>query len=379
MESYPLLSSLALALALGYFFAALYMLSYPSPDKVKKENPSLSVAVLVAMRNEERTIAHCLEALEKQDYPTHLYNVYVIDDQSTDRSVDIASAFVQRSPHFHLIKVRAEKDGLRGKMNALAQAMEAVEADIILITDADCIVPSSWISTHCAYFDRNTGMVGALTLLEPPDFISTPHYSGNFFAKLQALDWIYLQSVAAASSNASKPITILGNNFGFRKKAYDETGGFKALGFSPTEDFVLMRAIERLGNWEIKHTLDKDNTIFSYPADGLAEFFRQRLRWVIGGRQARPWGYFIMGLAFLTYLFIILILAFAQYNLLSAGAIGLVLGIDYLIIKQQTRKTGLNRLLTLFFPYEIFHFAYTLFFGLIAFLPLKIKWKGREF
>ena len=378
MDSLPLLTSLTFALALGYFFAALYMLSFPPPRRIKNVDSSLSVAVLVAMRNEEQTIAACLKALEKQDYPSHLYNVYIIDDQSDDRSSDIASAVVRRNSHFHLIKIREEKGGLRGKMNALAQALDKISAEIVLITDADCIVPVSWISTHCSYFEEDTGMVGALTVLEPPQHISVNDYASTFFKRLQTLDWIYLQSVAAASSNSGKPITILGNNFGFRKSAYDETGGFTALGFSPTEDFVLMRAIERLERWKIKHTLDRDNAIFSYPVDGPGAFFRQRLRWIIGGRKARPWAYFIMGLAFFTYLFIILVLAAAQFNLLSAGAIGLVLGIDYLIIKQQTRKTGLNRLLVLFFPYEIFHFAYTLFFGLIAFLPLKVKWKGRK-
>lgn len=377
METFPLLSSLAFALALGYFFTALYMLSFPAAQKSGKSG-RLSVAVLVSVRNEEKYIADCLKALENQDYPQHLYNIYVIDDQSDDRSAEIISAFVVKNPHFHLIKIREEKDGLRGKMNALAQALVTVDEDIILITDADCIVPGSWIRTHCAYFDDATGMVGALTLLEPPDFITARQHRRTFFGRLQALDWIYLQAVAAASSNAGKPITILGNNFAFRNEAYIAVGGFKALGFSPTEDFALMQAMERQGRWKIKHVLDRGNTIFSHPVDGPGAFIRQRMRWVIGGRRARLWGYFIMGLAFITYFFIILVIVADQFNLISAGAIGLVLGIDYLIIKQQTRKTGLNRLLTWFLPYEIFHFAYTLFFGLIAFLPLKIRWKGRR-
>ena len=376
METFPLLTSLAFALALGYFFTALYMLSFPPAQKSGKSG-RLSVAVLVAVRNEEKYIADCLKALENQDYPQHLYNVYVIDDRSDDRSPEIISAFVRKNRHFHLIKIREEKDGLRSKMNALAKALETADEEIILITDADCVVPDSWIHTHCAYFGEDTGMVGGLTLLEPPHFISAPQHRSAFFGRIQALDWIYLQAVAAASSNAGKPITILGNNFGFRKRAYDEVGGFKALGFSPTEDFVLMRAIERQGRWKIKHTLDKGNTIFSYPVDGLGAFFRQRMRWVIGGRSARLWGYFIMALAFFTYLFILLAVAAGQFNLPSAAAIGLVSGLDYLIIKQQTRKTGLNRLLPLFPVYELFHFAYTVFFGLSAFLPLRITWKGR--
>ena len=377
MESIPLLTSLCLALALGYFFAALYMLSFPRPRQTPNGGDK-RVAVLVAMRNEERTIAACLKALEGQDYPSALYDVYIIDDQSTDRSADIALAFVQHNRNFHLLKIREEKYGLHGKMNALSQALETVQSEIILITDADCIVPAGWIRAHCAYFGSDTGMVGALTLLEPPDNLRPPEYHSGFFARLQALDWIYLQSVAAASSNAGKPITILGNNFGFRKQAYDDVGGFKALGFSPTEDFVLMRAIEQTGRWKIKHTMDKESAIFSYPVRRLKGFFSQRLRWIIGGRKARPWGYFIMGLAVAAYLAIILTLVKGQFNVFSAGAIGLVLGIDYLIIKQQTRKTGLNHLLVWFLPYEIFHFAYTLFFALIAFLPLKIRWKGRK-
>jgi len=377
MNELTVLSSLMLALGLGYFFTAMYLLSHPGPQKPPSQTLP-GVAVLIAMRNEETYIANCLQSLETQDYPAHLYDVLLIDDSSEDLSVETALPVIERNNNFHLIKVTQEKDGLRGKMNALSQAIQITDREIILITDADCIVPPSWIRTHVSYFSKDTGMVGGLTMLEPPDKAKPLNYRPFLFGRLQALDWFFLQSMAAATSNAGMPVTILGNNFGFRLAAYKETGGFKSLGFSLTEDYALMRAIEKTGRWKIRHTLDSDNMIFSYPLPGIGKFINQRMRWLSGGKSARLWGYFMMGLSFISSIFILLTFLLGEYNYAAGLGIGLIIGMDYLIISRGLRKMQMPRLKRYFTLYELFHFIYIIIVGLLFFIPQKTVWKGRK-
>ncbi len=373
-----MITELCLVLGITYFFTALYLMSQKSPDKTEQSNlPEISV--LVAMRDEEKNIYPCLQSLAGQNYPTHLFRVIIIDDRSADNSAAIAEEFVKRNENFQLIHIREDLDGLYGKMNALSQALEQVDSEIVLITDADCIAPKSWIRTYASYFNRNTGMTGGLTTLVPLEFMGVRDDSVPLFAKIQAIDWLFLQSIASGTSNAGKPVTILGNNFGFRMAAYRETGGFKKLGFSITEDFALMKAIEKTGNWKIKHTQDIDNTVFSSPVKTLKDFYHQRQRWISGGKSSRPWGYFLMAQSLLAHISLILVFSFSQWNAGAGAGIGLILGIDYLLIKQQTRRLNIKYLNRYFIHFEIFYILYTVIFGVLFFLPTKIIWKNRTY
>jgi len=373
----PLISFLLFILALTYFFTALYLLSHPQPPKNQAKNLP-GVAVLIAMRNEQETIAECLTSLAKQEYPDALYDVFILDDRSTDDSPRLARTFVRQYENFHLLKINEDKNGLQGKMNALAQGLEKVRREWVLITDADCIVPPQWIRSFSGYFDRQVALVGGLTLLEPPPNCNVPQPPKHLFGKIQALDWLFLQTIAAASSNADKPISVLGNNFAFRMQAYRQVGGFKALGFSVTEDFALMRAIEKSGQWKILHTLDPDNAIFSYPVKTLKAFFEQRWRWISGGRGASPWSYFLVGLSSLAHFLMLLIFVLGQWNLGAATGIGLLLGMDYFIVNRSLRRFKMHKLKKYFGGFEIFYALYLLFFSVFYFFPKKVNWKGRQ-
>ena len=365
-------------ISLGYFFTALYLISHPLPPK--EDSSALPrVAVLVAMRNEQEYIEGCLTSLKNQDYPKQLYDVYVIDDRSIDDSPKIVEHFLEYNENFQLLKITEDKDSLKGKMNVLAQALDTVDHEWILITDADCIVPRTWIRAYLPYLRKDTGMVAGLTMLEAPESVNPPKFAGRFFAKIQAVDWLYLQAIAAKSSNAGKPISVLGNNFAFRKEAYAQVGGFRSLGFSVTEDFALMRAIQKTNKWKIEHTLDPGNTIFSYPLASVKDFLRQRWRWMSGGKSASGWTYFISGLSAACHFLIMLVFFFQQWHWATAAGIGLIFGVDYLIINRELKKLHLEKLTKYFIPFKIFQTFYLLIFSLLYFIPQKVKWKGRQF
>lgn len=378
MNELHLFTLLVRALGIAYFFTGLYLLAQKLPQK--HQPLSLPrVAVLIAMRNEEAYIESCLQALTEQDYPSHLFDVYVLNDRSTDRSADLANEVGKQHKNFHILSVTEDRNGLKGKMNVLAQGIAATDHELILITDADCVVPVSWIHTQVAYFDETTGMVGGVTSLTPTEGTPVRAYPDGLFAHLQALDWLYLQTLAAGASAAGKPITILGNNFGFRRTAYEAVGGFEALGFSVTEDFALMKALVDQTGWKIRYTVDTQNMIFSQPVKTMSAFLNQRLRWTKGGRRARPFAYLIVGLSVAAHLAILLTFALQVWKNATALGIGLIMGMDFYIIRHITQLTGLQRLRSKFWLYELFYSFTLLIVTALTFWPLKIKWKSRSF
>ncbi len=359
-----------------YLFSAAYLISRHHPNPRINRKP-IKIAVLIAVRNEENHLGDCLKSLENQQYEKDLYDVIILDDESQDTSPSIAKEFCERNSNFHFKNIKKQRNNLSGKMNVLAQGLSELECDLVLITDADCIAPASWINTITSYFDNKTGLVGALTSLSPPNGI-IPSYKNKFFQKIQTLDWFFLQSVARYSSNAGKPVTVLGNNFAFSLKAYREVGGFETIGFSITEDYALLKAIEKTGHWEIKHINDAGAIIFSYPLNTLREFFQQRMRWIKGGKSARPWGYFLMTTSFITHTLILLSLISGQFNIFNLVSILMVFLIDYQTIKNDIKKSKLNSLKPYFILFELFYILYTIFFSVYYLFPIKINWKGRD-
>jgi cellulose synthase/poly-beta-1,6-N-acetylglucosamine synthase-like glycosyltransferase len=362
--------------SLLYILSSLYLLRQRHPEQQNSKS-NRRVNVLIAARNEERNLRNCLLSLTKQDYPHELYHVTILDDDSQDATAEIARYFCKTQTNFHYKHIKNTIGNLKGKMNALAQGLADLEGDIVLITDADCIVPPTWIKTMVSYFDKSTGLIGALTSLTPLQWTKAP-VKDTLFHKIQTLDWFFLQAVARLSSNAGKAVTVLGNNFGFSLQAYRETGGFEEMGFSITEDYALMRAIERIGSWSIKHINDPNAAIFSYPLDNLKGFILQRLRWIKGGKSARPWAYFLMGTSFITHLLIITAFVLIPVNPITLLSFLLIVFTDYQTTKSNLDSSHLEYLKNYFILFEIFYILYTVLFAVYFALPLKVVWKNRR-
>ena len=74
----------------------------PDPEARSDEGPAPvalpRVSLLVAMRNEQRHIEHCLESILAQDYPPELIETLVYDGRSTDASREIAERLIAGRP-----------------------------------------------------------------------------------------------------------------------------------------------------------------------------------------------------------------------------------------------------------------------------------------
>ena len=57
-----------------------------------KAAPKTRFLVLIPARNEERVIAHLIDALRKQNYPRELFDIVVTANNCTDRTAEIARA-----------------------------------------------------------------------------------------------------------------------------------------------------------------------------------------------------------------------------------------------------------------------------------------------
>ncbi len=101
-----------------------------------------TATVIVPAFNSQNTISLCIESLLSQDYPSHLIEIIVVDDGSTDRTVEIAQKYN--------IKIISQKNS--GPATARNAGIKEATADIVLFTDADCRPDHDWVRKMLAAF-----------------------------------------------------------------------------------------------------------------------------------------------------------------------------------------------------------------------------------
>jgi cellulose synthase/poly-beta-1,6-N-acetylglucosamine synthase-like glycosyltransferase len=251
------------------------------------------VSVVTAARNEEQNIAACIESLTRLEYPKNKLEIIIVDDNSTDKTSNIMRGFADKHSNVKALNGSRTVGNLRGKANAIAQGIDVSSGEIILMTDADCVVPPSWVQATVQHYTDDIGVVAGLTLLQPV----------GWFAGMQSLDWAYILAVASATMALKNPLSCIGNNFSFRREAYDEVGGYRGIKFSVTEDFALFKAITRSGRWGYRYPLEKESLVFSKACGTLPELYRQKRRWGVGGKDMPLSGLMIMVIAFCMHFF----------------------------------------------------------------------------
>jgi cellulose synthase/poly-beta-1,6-N-acetylglucosamine synthase-like glycosyltransferase len=106
--------------------------------------PSLSI--IIPARNEEAMICKKLENLLSQDYPAEKMKILVGDDGSTDGTAAICRSFEPIGVSFFRSEVGRGKSALQNELVARARG------DILVFTDADCLLPQNALSVIAQNF-----------------------------------------------------------------------------------------------------------------------------------------------------------------------------------------------------------------------------------
>ena len=229
------------------------------------------VSVIIAARDEEHNIERCINSLIEQDYSNELFEVFIVNDRSVDKTAEIIAEKTASLNNFHTITIADLPPNISPKKYALQKGIEASRGEIILTTDADCVPKPGWISGMLkAYSDNRIGMVVGYSPLTLP-----PH---GIKAGLSKLDSLSIAAISAGSIGAGYPITCNGRNFSYRKSVFDSIGGFDGLWqhMSGDDDLLLHKA--NYQNIEVSYSLLPSTYVESISYEGLNEISNQRRR-----------------------------------------------------------------------------------------------------
>ena len=239
------------------------------------------VAIVVAARNEEIYVRDLLTSLLAQQYPHGQMEVLLGNDRSTDATGAILEKWAANFPHARVIHITEALPGLVGKANVLAQLCRQTDAPYLLFTDADCILPPTWVSATVAALKMHAGKPHIATAF------TVPTYRRPFEA-FQAMDWLASQAVIHVLHTLGIPITAVGNNMACTHQAYVAAGGFEATAGSITEDYAIFRRVLAAGG-TFSHSVSSNIRVVTRPQPDWKAWLGQRKRWFSGALQLPVW------------------------------------------------------------------------------------------
>lgn len=355
-------------------YAGLIFFYYKHWKRLPAYNPKSSstvfVSVVIAARNEERSLPILLQDLQGQDYPTECFEVIVVNDFSTDGTASL-SQFLPTN--FKVIKPLCKPEE-SSKKKAIATGVATAKGELILITDADCRVEKKWLSTMASFYEEKN----AVFIAAPVKYV----YEHSFLQLFQVLDFMTLQGITAASVSAGIHTMCNGANLAYTKKAFEAVNGFAGIDKVPTgDDMLLMHKIWKQHPSTVFYLKNKDVIVSTAPMQTWKDFFQQRLRWA--SKTLVYDDYRIMAvLGFVLLLnvlpLVLLVAGFVNptYFFVAVFFVLLKTLIEYPFVSSVARFYGEQQLMKYFLFLQPLHVFYMVLVGIWSQVG-TYQWKGR--
>lgn len=332
------------------------------------------VSVIIPARNEEQNIATCLDLVLKQTYPQDKYEIILVDDHSTDATRGIALVKAQKYQNLSVLSLKDEEQN-SFKKAAITAGIRMARGEIILQTDADCMVGKNWITGMVSHFAPNTALVTGPVRLT---------YRPRNFEIFQMLESMGLVAIGAGSLTDRRPNMCNGANLAYRKDVFEEVGGFSGVDHVASgDDELLLQKIHLLGRYEMRFARCEETIVRTPALMHWQEFRQQRLRWVSKARAYKNRRVnliqMISWLGFASFP-VLLILSFADWTWLWAltGIFILKLLADYFLLYQAAKFFHKLQMLPYVIPLQFVYIPYVLWIGVAGNLVRTYTWKGRK-
>ena len=229
-------------------------------------------AILIPARNEETVIGNLLDSIAEQDYPSELLSVFVVADNCTDKTAEIARAkgavCYERFDNEH-----------RTKGYALQFLFENIERDYKIdsfegyfIFDSDNLLKCDYISRMNEAFDSGEKIITS--------YRNTKNFDDSIISSSYALHWMRSSRTEHRARSVMKiPTRIQGTGYLFASEIV--ANGWKYTSF--TEDRAFS-ADAIVNGYNISYC-DAAEFYDEQPSD-LKIAMRQRIRWAKGHLQA---------------------------------------------------------------------------------------------
>ena len=341
----------------------------------RNDQHSFNVSVIIVARNEENNIINILNDLENQSYSKSFFEVIIVDDCSEDKTIDKVESFRLLSGlKIVLHRLWKEPPYKQNKKGGIEYAMRYAEGEIVVLTDADCMLQKEWLKTIVSFYhDYKPKMI-----IGPVSYIT----SNAFLQYFQTLDFLAMQGVSCSTSGLNKPLLCNGANIAYEKALFNELNVYEKDDIASGDDMFMLQKVYSSYPDKVKYLKAETAIVKTYPCKSWGAFFQQRLRW------AGKVKYFdsIESIFLLLFLLTIniLILALALLSVYESAhikyffiAVSVKMLTDIFFLWPVAKFFRQSHMLSLVLVVQFVHFIYMAVVGILSNI-LPYSWKGRK-
>jgi len=257
---------------ISFYFLTIYILTYFQNKSQIYEtiipDEERSVSIVIPCFNGEKSIAKTIEAQLNSNYKS-LKKIIVVDDCSTDNSAAIIKEYAKKYEQVMYVKTPKNTGNAAGAKN---YGSKFVKTKLIGFSDDDSVPSKTAIQEMVGFFnDKEVGAVTSRVLIMGKK---------NFLTRSQAIEYKiiaftrkllgFLESIYVTNG----PLSI------YRKTAFDQVGGFDIKNL--TEDIEITWHFVSKG-WKVHMAIPA--IVYTFPPTTIRQWFKQRIRWNVGGLQ----------------------------------------------------------------------------------------------
>ncbi len=266
---------LGIFLFLMYFYQIVYLIlpRFARPKRGKGPYPQKRYAILIAARNEAAVIGNLLDSIRQQDYPQSLLTVFVIADNCTDSTAEIAAK------HGAIVYTRQNQKKI-GKGYAIESLLDSIKADYgyerfdaFMVFDADNLLKQDYMT--------QINKVAAQGFQVFSSYRNSKNFGKSWVSSGHSI-WFLHDSAHLNCSRAALKVScmVTGTGYGFTTQLLEQLGGWPFHCLTEDLEFNTWCVIHK-----IKIGFAPGAVFYDEQPVSMKISLRQRTRWMQGGIQ----------------------------------------------------------------------------------------------
>lgn len=220
------------------------------------------ISVIIPYRNEADNLDHLLDSLVSQTYDN--WELILVNDHSEDDGELICKRYQSKiAVPIHFINNTGH-----GKKEALKKGALSANGELLVTSDADCIMQSDWLKIISHFYQKTKAdlIIGGVQL------ISSENYLGRF----QVSEMAALQLSGGAAAIRGKAIMMNGANMACTKAFYVKANLKQQV--ASGDDMFLLEEAKR-HNMKIAYLKSPESVVYSRVQESFAQMLSQKARW----------------------------------------------------------------------------------------------------
>ena len=355
-----------------------FIIGFEKVETVKNNDavPKNRFSIVIPFRNEAHNLPGLLKSISIINYPSELFEVLLVNDDSQDNFMTNISAFRKQNPLLNLRLLQNIRKSQSPKKDAINTAINLSNFEWIVTTDADCVVPVNWLKLLNQFIED-----------ENPVFMSAPvkfSLQNSLLFHFQNLNFTSLMGSTLGGFGINNPFMCNGANLCYCKETFTDLIGFEGnTNIASGDDIFLMEKMFRIYPKKVKFLKSEEAIVETNAENTYKLFINQQIRWASKSASYKSLFAKFVGIVVFSENLIVLVLVisallFPKFWIYSTLVFVLKIIVDFILIAKTSFFLKSAKSLRYYFPVSVLYPFFIVFIGCLS-LFKNYEWKGRIF